>query len=316
MIIKNKKINFPHRIEEVLSGIRTNIPNRVEGVYLDEVFEIFLHLEDEIIIPGISVKELDYKKGFLIFEEVVRLAPQYFFSHRFMEKRKPSAEEHSLQFCRGIEGVIADFVHVIRIDFRFAPGSGSIIRHGNSDTYPSYKADRLYFKSRLVPVKKGSDPEKLESIKIKDSEAIEGDNRRFTSVVFDESSSGSMSQELSKKAGSGLSPFPVNIYPFVVYDYFTACLTLPDPLPGVLEKGVEIFEPLFFYIYSQYRKIPENIVSAAEAFPEALSVENNALVLTGDYTGKLKSFFSRYSIYTDDALMLKGHKKIIASSDF
>lgn len=233
-----------------------------------------------------------------------------------MEKRKPAAEEHSLQFCRMIEGMIADFVHVIRIDFRFAPGSGSIIRSGNSDTYPSYKTDRLYFKSRLVPVKKGSDPEKLESIKIKDYEAMEADGRLFTSVVFDEGGSGQMSAELSQKAGSGLFPFPANIYPFVVYDYFTACLSLPDPLPGVIEKSVEVFEPLFFYIYSKYRNSPDYRDFAVENFPGTLSLENDAVVLTGDYEGKLKSFFSRYSIFTDDALMLKGLRKIIPSGNF
>lgn len=77
MIIKIKK-NLSDRMQEILSGINNNDLNRVEGTYLDVVFKIFLNLEDEIIIPGISVKELDYKNGVLIFEEVVRLAPQYF----------------------------------------------------------------------------------------------------------------------------------------------------------------------------------------------------------------------------------------------
>ena len=313
MIIKNFKKSPSEIIEHMISGISLSSPDSSEGIYLDEVLNLFLKLQGDLIVPGISVKELDYKKGSVLFEEVIKYAPQFFYAHTFMEKRKPAAEEHSLQFCRKIEGVVADFVHVIRVNFRFTPGSGSIISRGNSDTYPSYKTDRLFYKSRLVPVKKGSSPEKIDSLKIKDFEAEEADNRLFTSVVFDESSSGSMSSELTRKAGPGIFPFPVNIYPFVVYDYFTACLAIPDPSPKVIEEAAGLFEPLFFYIYSNYRNVVRDPDFPAESFRGFLSIENDTVALTGDYTDKLKKFFSRYSIYTDDILMLEGLRRVEVS---
>lgn len=310
MIIKNFKKSSAGKIKDILSRLSLNDFNRQEGIYLDEVLNLFLKLKDEFTVPGIPVKELDYIQGAVLFEEVIRQAPLYFYGHNFMEKRKPAAEEHSLQFYRKIEGLIVDFVHIIRVNFRFTPGSGSIISQGNSGTYPSYKTDRLFYKSRLVPVKKGSDPEEIQSVKIKDADAQEADNRLFTSVVFDESSSGSMSVELSMKAGPDVYPFPAKIYPFVFYDYFTACLVLPDPLPDVLEKGAEIFEPLFFYIYSNYRDIRQYPGFTSEAFSGSLNIENDLVSLTGDYAVKLKNFFSRYSIYTDEALMLKGLRRV------
>jgi hypothetical protein len=315
MIIKNFRKSPSEKIREILAGINLNKADMSEGIYLDEVLNLFLKLKGELTVPGISVKELDYKTAVPLFEEVVKSAPGYFYSHNFVEKRKPAAEEHSLQFCSKLEGVVADFVHVIRINFRYTPGSGSIISQGNSDTYPSYKTDRLFYKSRLVPVKKGSIPEEVESLKIKDFEEQEADNRLFTSVVFDEGTSGSMSAELSRSAGQGLFPVPVSIYPFVVYDYFTACLALPDPFPGVIERGAEIYEPLFFYIYSKYRN-SEEALSAVEAFPGSLSAEKGTLSLTGDYTDKLKFFFSSYSIYTDDDLMLEGLRRVEVSRSF
>jgi hypothetical protein len=312
MIIKNFRKSPSEKIKEILAGINLNNADMLEWIYLDEVLNLFLKLKGELTVPGISVKRLDYKTAVSLFEEVVKYAPHYFYAHNFMEKRKPAAEEHSLQFCRKFEGVIADFVHVIRINFRYTPGSGSIILHGNSDTYPSYQTDRLFYKSRLVPVKKGSIPEEVESLKIKDFEAQEADNRLFTSVVFDEGTSAIMSAELSRIAGQRLFPVPVGIYPFVVYDYFTACLALPDPLSDVIERGAEIYEPLFFYIYLKYRNTQETL-SAAEVFPGSLRAEKGTLSLTGDYTDKLKNFFSRYSIYTDDALMLKGLRRVEVS---
>lgn len=312
MLIKNFKRNPSDRIRDIISGISPGELNRTEGVYLDEILNLFLKLKGEFTVPGISVKELDYGKGADLFEEVVKHTPQLFYLHSFMEKRKPAAEEHSLHFYRPLEGKVVDFVHVIRINFRFTPGSGSIISQGNSDTYPSFRSDRLFYKSRLVPVEKGSHPEEIESVRIKDYEAREADNRLFTSVVFDEEGTGSMSAELSRSAGQGIFPFPAGIYPFVVYDYFTASLALPDPLPEVISRGAEIFEPLFFYIYSKYRSRDESF-SAAEAFPGSLREENGTLVFTGDYRSNLEKFFSRYSVYTDDTLMLNGLRKITAS---
>jgi len=312
MILKSLKKNPSDKIREIISGIKRSDLNRIEGIYLDEVLNIFLKIDGEITVPGISVKELDYKTGLSIFENIVKYTPEIFYSHSFMEKRKPAAEEHSLQFCRKIEGVVIDFVHVIRIDFRFAPGSGVIVSSGNNDTYPSYRSERLFFKSRLVPVKKGSLTENIDSIKIKDSEAVEADNRLFTSVIFEENSTRAMSVELSKKGGPGIFPFPENIYPFLVYDYFTASLSLPDPVPHVIEEGALLFEPLFFYIYSLYRGISDNGVRAEKEIPGSLIVEGDSLHLTEDYIKKLNTFFSRYSIYTDDSLMLQGLRKISA----
>ena len=310
MILKSLKKNPSDKIREILSGIKSSDFTSIGGIYLDEVLNIFFKLEGEITVPGISVKELDYKTGAAIFENMVKFAPEIFFNHSFMEKRKPAAEEHSLQFCRKIEGVVIDFVHVIRIDLRFTPGSGVIVSSGNNDIYPSYKSDRLFFKSRLVPVKKGSLPENIDSIKIKDSESIEADQRRFVSVIFEEKNRRPMSVELSKRAGSGIFPFSANIYPFITYDYFTSCLSLPDPLPHRIEEGALLFEPLFFYINSLYRGISDSAARGAEEIPGSLTIEGDNLSLTGDYVNKLNTFFSRYSIYTDDTLMLQGLRKI------
>lgn len=310
MILKSLKKNPSDKIGEILSGIKFSDTNKTEGIYLDEVLNIFIKIDEEVTIPGISVKELDYSTGLSVFEKIARFTPLFFYKHLFMEKRKPAAEEHSLQFCRKLEGALIDLVHVIRFDFRFTPGSGIIVSPGNNDTYPSYKTDRLFYKSRLVPVAKGSSPELVDSVKIKDSEAMEADNRLFTSVVFDESSARSMSVELSKKAGPGIFPFPVNIYPFITYDYFTACLSLPDPLSHVIEEGAALFEPLFFYIFSLYRGISDNAARAAEEIPGSLIIEGDTLSLSEAYTEKLKIFFSRYSLYTDDNLMLQGLRKI------
>jgi hypothetical protein len=310
MILKSLKKNPSDKIREILSGIKSSDLNRIEGIYLDEVLNIFFKIEGEITVPGISVKELDYKTGLTIFENIAKVAPEIFYSHSFMEKRKPAAEEHSLQFCRKIEGAVIDFVHVIRIDFRFTPGSGVIVTSGNNDIYPSYNSERLFFKSRLVPVEKGSLPENIDSIKIKDSESIEADQRRFASVIFEEKNTRSMSVELSKRAGPGIFPLSVNIYPFIAYDYFTACLSLPDPLPHRIEEGALLFEPLFFYIDSLYRGISENGVRAEKEIPGSLIAGGDTLHLTEDYIKKLNTFFSRYSIYTDDTLMLQGLRKI------
>lgn len=284
--------------------------NSITGIYIDETLSEFYQLKSEITIPHLPVKEIDLKSSYDIASMLVPLIPEYMEGHSFLEKRKPQSEQHSLHFIRPVEGRVIDFVHIMRFDFMFSGRRGRIVSKGDTDKYPSYASDIVYFKSQLVPVYRGSGAAEINSVRLKESFEVETDRRLFTSVIFDEYSTREISIELSRRAGAGIFGIPLKIYPFINYEYFTACLSIPDPTSARIIASARIFEPLFLYIYFSYRA-PDDIINIEQAagFGDTLNLRGDGVALSPGFLLDLKDYFSSYTLVTDDDLLLKGWKR-------
>lgn len=303
--------------KELLAGIERLLQsaggigkNSISGIFIDETLSEFYQLKNEISLPSLPVKEIDIKNSHDITALLISLIPEYLEDHIFLEKRKPPSEQHSLHFARSIEGSVLDFVHIIRFDFRFSGRRGRIIDKGDTERYPAYSSDMLYFKSQLVPVYKGSNASELNSVRLKESIEVETDRRLFTSVIFDEYSNREISIELSRRAGTENFSIPLKIYPFINYEYFTACLSIPDPSSERIAASAQIFEPLFLYLYFNYRSLNDNIdLESVSRLGNSLEIIDDKISLKPEFILDLKDYFSSYTLLTDDELLLKGWKK-------
>lgn len=312
MSISEKNGSPESVINSHISLIQPADTNRISGYFLDESLLEFFLLKEEISIPPIAVSELDYNTGISIVKNLTAVIPEFLRDHSLLVKRKPSSEQHSLHFIKGFQGRVLDFVHILRFDFKPAGGYGKIEGKGDNKTFPGYKTDRIRYKSRLVPVKKGSNPELIDSMRIKSQLEVDTDGKRFTSVFFDEYSTTEISIDFSIKSGDSLYIIPPKLYQFIAYDYFTACLNVPDPGVKKLSTAVELFEPLFCYLYFQYRErsheISENELSVLDNY---LLVENSVVRQRPLLQNGLREFFSYYKLFRDDSMMLSGLREII-----
>lgn len=310
MTVKSDDKDMLTDIKTIIQSADGKGKNSIRGIFIDETLSEFYQLYKEINIPHLPVKEIDIKNSHELAGLIIPQIPEYLAGHNFLEKRKPPSEQHSLHFIKHIEGAVLDFVHIIRFDFRFSGRRGRIIDKGDSEKYPSYATDMLYFKSQLVPVYKGSEPAELASVRLKESIEVESDKRLFTSVIFDEYSSREISIELSRRAGTENFSIPLKIYPFIHYEYFTACLSIPDPSPERVIASAQIFEPLFIYIYYNYRSSNDKIeIESVNRLGNLLEVEADKISLRHEFLLDLKDYFSSYTLITDDELLLKGWKK-------
>lgn len=284
--------------------------NSLSGIYIDETLSEFYRLDREITVPHLPVREIDLIHSREIAGQLIPVLPEFLSGHSFLEKRKPASEQHSLHFIRRIEGKVVDFVHVLRFDFRFSGRRGNITGKGDTERYPEYTTDLIYFKSHLVPVYRGSDPREINSVRLKESIEVETDRRLFTSVIFDEYSTREISIELSRKTGTEIFAIPLKIFPFINYEYFTASLNIPDPGKARLDASVDIFEPLFLYLYFSYRE-PDDKIQIKEAVEVHSSLERTekGISLRPDFILNLGDYFSSYTLVTDDDLLLKGWRK-------
>ena len=302
------------KINDLIDPISENNKNKIEGIFLDVLLTEFFLLKHDLHIPKIPVKELDYKTGYTISEYLADILPEYLFEHKLLEKRKPASEQYSLQFIKTVSGRVMDFIHIIRFDFKLTGGYGWIKNKGDSRTFPDYTTDRIKYKSKLVPVFKNSDPYMIESIKLKSQVEIDSDSKRFTAALFDEFSPAEITLDINVKVGEEIFSVPPKIYPFLSYDYFTACMNVPDPTAYRLEKAAVVFEPLFIYLYYLYREdvyfIEKNEIAI---FDEYLDISDSGISLKESFKENLKEYFSCYSIFRDEDMMLKGLRKIIVN---
>ena len=305
--------NSLEAIKKLIDSVDKEQAGSIEGVFIDETLREFFYLKEPVVIPSIPVSGMGPDEALGILKSISSVVPRFLAEHIYMEKRNPASEEHAIHLAAMKSGKVIDFIHILRLDFKFSAHPGTIVKKGNSATFPSYRTERIYFYSRLVPVRKGSSADALSFIRLKDADRVESEDsgkRLFTSVLFDDFSSREISIELSRKAGDVFN-VPVTIYPMLSYDYFTSCLNVPDPAPEKLTEAAGIFEPLFLYLLADSSGSGAGpVAEGLDAWADCLELSGGSPQLKHEYSERLKKFFSCYSLFADDELLIKGIKKI------
>ncbi len=297
------------KINSIISNIDSNSKNRTDTIYLNRVKEEFITFDDIITIPQIPVKELSYELAAGIVEDVSGVIPGFLHGHRMLEKRQPPSEVHSLHFMRVLEGKILDFAHMLRIHLKFGGDTSAIVRRGTSDVYPSFITNRLYYTSRLVPRKKeAAEGAGVDSLRLKDRLVTESDQYFHTFAIFEDMDTSDMTQKLLENIPADVFSVSTGLYPFLVFDYFTACMNILYPSADGIESAVDIFEPLFFIVAGGFLP-PEDLapgIDLEEAFAGRLEVTDNSVAPTGTFADELRRYFSGVRVEKDDELALKG----------
>ena len=301
------------RIADILNSIPAGARNNCGRVFINVMKNEFVVLNGRIEMPSISVKELDYDTALRIMPEIAAYIPEFLRGHGLMERRVPASEQHSLQFLRRLRGRVIDMLHLFTVNLRFGGGAAQIIKSGGTDFYPSYLTDRLYYRSRLVPAPQSPVGGEFQPLRLFNAAHVESDQYFHTFAVFEDVDHREITREMYRRLDMR-SAFSTSqeLYPFIVSDYFTACLNVPQPTASELEEAGEVFEPLFLILGGAFGT-PLDEERILEAFPGEL-VREGGRIAPGEVLGaRAAKYFSRYSIYRDDELALKGWWRIDVS---
>ncbi len=300
-------------IQALIDSIRGNPVNRTDNIYINIIHNEFITFPDEITIPRIPVKELDYIQGLDIMSDLVPEIPEFFIGHEFLKNRIPAAEEHSLHFKKKLQGKCLDFSHMFKIDLKFGGNPDTIIDKGNSDFYPSFTTNRIYYKSLLIPestIHRTNTSPVIDPVRIQEIDEVESDQFFHTFAIFDETDRGVVTKGFYDTLDLpseifGLSP---SLYPMLEYDYFTACFNVINPSPEELITAAEIFEPLFLLLYGRQRNL--NGIVNPEAVQDyhhsLLKIKGQQIDPTDAFISLLKDYFHTYQFTRDDEMILKG----------
>ncbi len=297
------------KIQKMLKALDAGGTNRTDDIYINVVRNEFITFPDRILIPKIPVKELPYDLSVAIVKMMTELCPEFLFGHELLEGRIPPSEQHSLHFAKWIPGHVIDFIHLLKVDFRFGGDSSNIENRGDSDNYPSYYTNRFYYKSLLIPTTgiSGDGLNAFQSMRLFDTTRVDSDQYFHTFAVFEEVNRKELTKEILSKIDRRIFTISPDLYPFIVYDYFTACLNVLYPTPHEITRAAELYEPVFIAVLSTFKTIEDMIDGERirEHFHRELSGEGAIFHLREPFLDQLAEYFHRFSIVRDDELALK-----------
>ena len=300
-------------IRELLSRNEAAPSGACPGIFINETKNEVLSLGSLIEIPRISVKAVDRTSIAPVVDAIMKAVPGYFRGHTVLENPYPAAETHHLHFVRQIQGVRQSFIHMFKLDFRFASDMGTNHRDGTADFYPSYSTDRVLYKSVLIPVDSVErNDEGITSFvpsRISMKESVDADRFKFAHTIFDEFDPTEFNERIYEHLDAELFPVSHRIYPFIEYGFFTIMMRIPDPEMSVVDEAVRIFEPLYSRLHCVFSgETPE--YDAVSAYSGELLLRDGLIVESDSFRKKTKDFFSRYSFFQNDELALKRWRRL------
>ncbi len=292
---------------------KTESGNLIRDIYINVIHNEFMTFDGIVDIPRLPVSEIDTGSTRIILEKLTPFIGTILSDHIILEKRNPPSEQHSIHLVKKLQGRILPFCHIMKLDMKFSGDPAGIIERGNSDFYPSYRTDRVYYKSRMIPLSSWDDDGKFHPLRIHDTTGVESDLYFHTYAMFDDINRKELTDELCETAGNDLFLLSTTLYPFLVFDYFTACLNILEPVEEELQLAIDLFEPLFLYIFAAQKDVAQiaSADSIASLFPGCLLIQDGSLVMSEKFRLDLKSYFGRKKLVRDDTLALRGWWKFV-----
>lgn len=290
-----------------------------DTVMLNELKNEFVFLDREIDIPNFHVKGITEQQRFELTPLFNELLPDFLKLHDLLNTPNPKSDLHFVHYVREFPGKFYDFLHVLKFDLKFSGDASTIIEKGNSDYFPSYKTNRLYYKSYLIPVRRvdleNGFIKSFEPDKILQKIDVESDQHFHTFAVFDEMDTTSIVEKLYESLDYDIFSISNKIYSFLAFENFTFALNVLLPFEDDLKKSVSIIEPLWVYLrdridpsfhdflFGEYGGEIIDSLTGELDFNENVSIKKEIVDFAKDY-------YSRFSFSQDEDLMLRRWRKL------
>lgn len=297
------------KLNNCINSIDKNAKNNFESIYLNQIHNEFITFPANLVIPKISVKELDHENTLPIVQNLGKVLPELLINHSIPLTKYPASDQHVIHFIQRITGSLLNFLHILKIDCKFSGDPKNILEKGDSIHYPSFKTNRIYYKSFIIPVSDVDDQFNFNAIRIIQSQQVDSDQYFHTYALFDDINKQDTIQRFHEFIGNDLFSISPTLYPFFQFEYFTACLSVLYPIQREIIDSIAFYEPIFIFLYSKYNSIDtlhleDNTIM--HAFGELLTLENNTFLLTDTLKESIRTYCNRYSLFRDDELALKG----------
>lgn len=295
---------------KIITADQSKKENVSGEILLNERKNEFYKFEGSIEVPRISVNGISRDQKIVLSERICGILPEFLDNYSVIFEPKPAAETLFIHFAKKYKGKYFDFIHLFKIDFKFSGNPDSMIEKGDNFHYPSYRTDRFYYKSYLLPVYSFVDDiSEFKTIPLfKEVSHKSQDEGFFTYALFDDVDIEVYDKIIADSLGEFTFSVPQGIFRFLRYAYFTAAFTVLDPFDYQLKEAVDLFEVIFVRLM---RDNDVDIHYDFDIFQDSLVIKDGRIYFTEAFIEKFNGYISKYSLVTnEDYLLLNSWKKI------
>jgi len=228
-------------------------------ICLDTIRHPYLLFAEKWTWPAVSLDELRYPEARDLLDALISCIGPFLKGGQVLPQPRPRKESSHLHIvffypAAGFREDLAGFIFILRILGPYMGGAHTheVLAAPRQGRSPSFQTDRLYFQSRLFPVKQVDLKEgalvDFEPLRLKETlfnvSAIREEKNFWASALFDDVDFSHLEAGLLEPFLDGQSlPSQAHFKPLIV-DYFTIALNLLCPDPALAAALVAPFRDL------------------------------------------------------------------------
>lgn len=247
-------IREARRINQRLAQIQSSAA-RPRDLRIDTFRHPYVKFSAPYLMPAISLGDIQGEEAFQLIEVVAERIPEFAAGCQILPEPRPRRESAHIHLVREVIQAEDRFLYIFNLNAEYMGGAedAEITSRALQGRAPSFRTDRMYFHSRLIPVEniqrqdgqivdfRVRRPRQSYQTTVTRSEWKPGD--KWTNFFFDDADFSSFHRAFTEQLGGGAHwPLSNLFYPFLL-EYATVCLNLVSPGYAMAESLAEWFAP-------------------------------------------------------------------------
>ncbi len=260
-----KVVHLDGEINRLLAAIPEDAIGYIPGVKFNQSEELFMELEDEVLVPRLpihhDVLKLEPEEAYMVRlrDLIRRISARIPAAFQGLTYTFDPAEILKPCFFRLYKIDDSIYLYLLRLDLAWRPFETTLIEAGSNDVTACYKTSHLYFESEIIPLQYvGWDEGKAKSFTIRQvvSNTWIGESGRGYRVhgVW-------MDPELTKFFSKLVLPEGVRTYPFypLFCKYKTICASAPVLRAEYRRKALPLLHRTLNFIVPEMENIQNSL---------------------------------------------------------
>lgn len=231
-------------------------PADFTGEVMVDTFHLpYVRFDEAFVLPPVKLHDIQFEQARAIVELLARLVPGYVAGCQVLPEARPRRDTDQLHLVRRYGAGEREYIFIFKVILKYMGGAADeeIVAAGAQGVTPSIRSDRLYFETRLLPVRSVTEQDgaivDFQSLHIKDAlfkiqERSPGTDI-WSTMLFDEVDFSKINRRFTELLAFETEwKMPRLFWPFAI-EYLSLCLNLVHPDRRLVDFMMPYFHRAF-----------------------------------------------------------------------
>ena len=243
-----------HQINDSIS--RSGKKQSAGSIYIDTFHHFYAVIPEKFIWPSFHINDIRPEEKEEVTNILLKYVPSFIEGCSILPEPRPRKDSDQVHFVRHYRIMNTEYIYIFKVSCDYMGGAekNEIIVKGRQGVTPSYRTDRIYFSSLLIPVcevsrDSGGYIDNFIPIQIKDAifnVSSDDEKRTFMgTILFDEIDFSQVNERITNYFEFQNAWLHKNLfYPFII-EYLSLCMNVVIPLKEFVDQYAFVFEKIF-----------------------------------------------------------------------